>query len=93
MNAAQTTATAAPFKVGDRVKRSEYALRPIRSSWLQAGSYTAKSAAKDELDRETAKRGTVTACDPGRHCGFTVCVQIDDGGAHYGMPYLWEAAQ
>lgn len=93
MNVMQTTATAAPFKVGDRVKRSGHALRPVRDRWLQAGSYSAKTAAKDELDREANKRGTITACDPGKYCGFTVCVQIDGGGAHYGMPYLWEDAQ
>ena len=82
----------APFKIGDRVKKSEYSLRAARDSWLKAGSEPLKSAYRDAYDRQMAIRGTVLSCEAGKY-GYGVQVKIDTGLIHSSMPSIWEAVQ
>lgn len=65
---------------GTQVKPSEYALRPLRSYWLQCGRYPQKQTAKDELDRKTALRGELVSVTRNRF-GARVCVVRWQDGA------------
>jgi len=46
-------------KVGDRVKRSDYALRSKRDYWLSQGEYSRRNRAKEAYDTAVAERGTI----------------------------------
>lgn len=85
------TLSPAPFTVGTRVRWSGYALKSDRDYWLSCDSSSAKSAAKDHLDRKTAERGTVESCEPGKYSAWVVDVRTDSGHLHQSLPYLWEA--
>jgi len=79
----------APFQPGQRVKPSEYSLRPARDSWLRAGSSQLKTAYLNEYEKRKATMGTVVSCEKGKY-GFTVEVKTDAGAVHSSMPDLWE---
>lgn len=73
--------------IGTRVKSSGDALRPTRDWWLGCGRASSKSAAKAELDRKTARRGTLIAIEQGKYAlGFRVA--WDDGGESCGLSYM-----
>lgn len=94
METNQTTTTAAPFTVGQRVKWSEYALCHYRSYWLSAGSEPAKSNAKEEYKTRLAARGTVTECSLGAYANWTVKVLLDtQTSPHHSLPYMWTEAE
>ena len=76
------------YKINDRVKRSEYTLRSHRDYWNRWGRYDEKAAAKRRLDKEMAKRGTVTKVE-----GKVVHVKWDDNTVSYGFDYLLAPAK
>ena len=75
------------FKIGDRVRHSGYSLKGLRDYWLSCGRHAQKSAAKDELDRKVAERGTITASDE-RGCD----VRWDSGAVSQCLDYMVEGA-
>jgi hypothetical protein len=79
----------APFQPGQRVKPSEYSLRPARDSWLRAGSSQLKTAYLNEYEKRKATMGTVVSCEKGKY-GYGVQVKTDAGAVHGSMPDLWE---
>ena len=80
-----------PFSIGQRVRWSGHVIKESRDYWLSCGSYSAKSAAKDSLERKTAERGTVISCTPGKYAPWCVTVKLESGAEHHSLPYLWEA--
>tara|TARA_R110000868_G_scaffold46347_1_gene153110 strand:+ start:1506 stop:1790 length:285 start_codon:yes stop_codon:yes gene_type:complete len=79
----------APFDVGDRVKPSEYSIRPFRDRWLQAGSSSSKLGCLSHYETQMSVLGTVVSCERGKY-GFCVNVKTDSGGMHSSLPDLWE---
>jgi hypothetical protein len=79
----------APFQPGQRVKPSEYSLRPARDSWLRAGSSQLKTAYLDKYEKHKATMGTVVSCEKGKY-GYSVRIKTDSGSIHDSMPGLWE---
>lgn len=72
---------------------SGYALKHDRDYWLSCGESGRKAAAKDALDRKTAVRGTVIACEPGRFTAWIVQWRADgETGTHETLPHLLEVA-
>lgn len=82
-----------PFAVGQRVRPSGYVLREKRDHWLAAGRSEDKSRAKEWLDRATAERGTVLACEPGKFTAWIVTVRTDSEATHNSLPHLWEVVE
>ena len=78
-----------PFQAGDRVKPSEYRLRPARDAWLKAGNESLKSICRDAYDKQIAIRGTVLSCEMGE-CAFAVTVKTDAGAIYQSMTDMWE---
>lgn len=62
------------MQVGDRVRRSGYAIMPLRDHWNNCGDYTRKTRARDALDRALTDRGTVVEV-----LSHGLKVQWDDG--------------
>lgn len=51
------------FKLYDRVKRSAYALQPLRDAWQLEGEYTRKNQRKRWYETAKALRGIVIRID------------------------------
>lgn len=70
---------------GDKVKPSEFALRPYWDYYQRCGEYRAKQNAKLSLDEKTAVRGTVTEVHK-----WGVTVALDSGGTCDSVLAYWE---
>lgn len=84
------------MKIGDRLKYSEYVIRPKRDYWLNCGREPMRSGAKEALDKAKALRGTVvniTSAQDNRLGVASMEVKSDDGSTHRCLPYLWEVAE
>jgi len=77
------------MKIGDTVKRSEYALRPMRDYWLNCGREPMKSGAKDALDKAKAERGIVEFVGEGPS---VVHVRMPSGSLEKSLAHRWEVA-
>lgn len=73
------------MKIGDRVKYTEYVLRPKRDYWLSCGREPAKSNAKQWYEDAKAVHGTITDVSP-----KGIEVTTDTGSVHQSLTYLWE---
>lgn len=80
------------FKAGDRIRYSQLRLKPARDWWLSRGRWSEKSAAKDELDKLTAERGTVLESFVNRFGARVVKYRMDSGAEGEGMDYNFEKA-
>ena len=78
------------MKPGDKVKWSEYALRPLRDYWLCLGSNPAKSRAREEYDRKRERRGTVLAVGANKWSNHVADVRWDDGSVSHCLDYMVE---
>ena len=76
------------LQIGDRVKHCARTIQLARDYWLGRGRHDEKTAAKDELDRKMAVRGTVTGVGRSQY-GEWVAVKEDDGQEHQSLPYMW----
>ena len=73
------------FEIGDKVRRSPYALRYWEDLYHNCGREPAKSTYRKALERERAVQGTVTALlDPG------IRVITATGTTCDSLSYLWE---
>lgn len=82
------------MNVNDRVKPSGHALRSKRDYWLSLGDYTRKQRAKEALDREASRRGTVVEllpADTSRGVAAGLRVAWDDGSESRCLPYMVES--
>ncbi len=73
------------IRKGDRVKKSEYALRPHREYYHQCGEYRAKKNARQSLIEHEQKRGTVMAVHK-----WGVEVELEGGGTCSSISGYWE---
>ena len=84
----------APFQVGARVRSSGYVIQRRRDYWLGCGQTAQKSAAKDELDRAVALRGTVLGLREGKFAPWIVTVRFDgETVQHEALPGMFELAE
>ena len=77
------------FKVGDRVKRSAYAVEDKRQYWLSQGGYSQKEQARGWYDEACAKRGTVAEILPG---GMGLRILWDGGSESSCLSYMVEVS-
>lgn len=83
-------------QVGDRVKKSDYALRSKRDYWLSQGEYTRKNRAKEAYDAAVAERGTIAEilpADSSRGVAAGLRVTWDNGMESRCLPGMVEIAR
>ena len=83
-------------KVGDRVKRSDYALRSKRDYWLSQGEYSRRNRAKEAYDTAVAERGTIAEilpADSSRGVAAGLRITWDNGMESRCLPGMVEIAK
>lgn len=81
------------MQIGDRVKHSEYAIRPKRDNYHAQGEYSRKQSAKRYLETYEAERGTLIEflpADSSRGVAAGLRVRWDNGSESKCLPYMVE---